>query len=364
MNLVLVQTLKTGEVVQTFLKNVQSVNVISGVTYSVFDQATMKSPESLILKRKGALLEVQVEQQVVLSLEGFYDPSSLAVYSVDGSAAESMVVDASEAGDVVAGEGVNGVVWQAAVVSSSQNEGISETDVGFVIGVGALGAVLNSGFGSSSSETSPVVSSVMIPDAAVNVGDAVTVSITANMEGLVITSGTVNGVAVTDFTDNGGGNYSATYTVSEGGTDIAAGSDIPVSFLLADSAGNEIPEFTSVISQSSDPIDANTASINTVSIADAAMSVGDAVAVTITASEAGLSLISGTVNGVAVTGFTDNGDGSYSANYTIAEGSTAVAADDDIPVSFVLADSAGNETVPFTTAISQGSDPIDPSRPG
>ena len=359
MILILLQTLKTGEVVQTLLKNIQSVSVVSDATYTVFDQATMKPPEGLILKRKGAVLEVEVEQEVVLSLEGFYDQSSLAIYSVDGSAGESMVVDASRVQDVVAGEVVDGVVWQASV-SYAQNDDNSELEVGFVLGVGALGAIMNSGFGSSSSETPSAISSVMIPDAAVNVGDTVTVSILANNEGLVMASGTVNGVAVTDFTDNGGGNYSATYTVSEGDTDIAAGSDIPVSFVLADSAGNEIPEFTSVISQSSDPIDANTASINTVSIADAAMSVGDAVAVTITASEAGLSLVSGTVNGVAVTGFTDNGDGSYSANYTIAEGSTAVAADDDIPVSFVLADSAGNETVPFTTAISQGSDPIDP----
>ena len=55
-----------------------------------------------------------------------------------------------------------------------------------------------------------------------NVGDVVTVSITASEAGLALTSGSINGVAVTAFTDNGAGNYSATYTVLEGHTDRAA----------------------------------------------------------------------------------------------------------------------------------------------
>ena len=43
-----------------------------------------------------------------------------------------------------------------------------------------------------------------------NVGDVVTVSITASEAGLTLNAGTINGVAVTNFTDNGAGNYSAT----------------------------------------------------------------------------------------------------------------------------------------------------------
>ncbi|QKQ26856.1 hypothetical protein [Candidatus Reidiella endopervernicosa] len=60
------------------------------------------------------------------------------------------------------------------------------------------------------------------------VGDAVTVSITAGKAGLSLNSGTINGVAVSGFTDLTGGNYSATYTVAEGHTDRAAGDTIPV----------------------------------------------------------------------------------------------------------------------------------------
>ena len=210
---------------------------------------------------------------------------------------------------------------------------------------------------------SPTITAVTIPDTAMNVGDVVTVSITANEAGLTLTSGTVNGVAVTGFTDNGAGNYSATYTVIEGHADRAAGDAIPVSFILEDTAGNASDTFTTAISQASDAIDANSPTIISVSIADTAMNVGDVVTVSITASEAGLTLTSGSINDVAVTGFTDNGAGSYSTTYTVLEGHTDRAAGDAIPVSFVLADAAGNSSDTFTTAISQASDAIDANSP-
>ena len=210
---------------------------------------------------------------------------------------------------------------------------------------------------------SPTITTVSIPDSAMNVGDVVTVSITASEAGLSLNTGTVNGVAVTGFTDNGAGNYSATYTVLEGQTDRDAGDSIPVSFVLADSAGHISQTYATAISQASDVIDANSPTITAVTIPDTAMNVGDVVTVSITANEAGLTLTSGTVNGVAVTGFTDNSDGTYSAIYTVAEGDTDIAAADDIPVSFILADPAGNDSVEFTTAISQTSDSIDANSP-
>ena len=90
-----------------------------------------------------------------------------------------------------------------------------------------------------------------------NVGDVVTVSITAKRSRSHINSGTINGVAVTNFTDNGAGNYQRDYTVLEGHTDRAAGDAIPVSFILEDAAGNASDTFTTAISQASDAIDAN-----------------------------------------------------------------------------------------------------------
>ena len=108
----------------------------------------------------------------------------------------------------------------------------------------------------------PTISAVSIPNTAMNVGDAVTVTITASETGLSLVSGTINGVAVTGFTDNNDNTYTATYTVAEGNTDIAAGSDIPVSMVLADAAGNNSTAFTTAISQNSDAIDANTPTLS------------------------------------------------------------------------------------------------------
>lgn len=210
---------------------------------------------------------------------------------------------------------------------------------------------------------SPVVSAVSVPNTTMKVGDAVTVTVTAGETGLSFVSGTVNGVAVTGFTDNGDNTYSAVYTVAEGNTDRAADSDIPVSFVLADAAGNSSAAFTTAISQAGDAIDANTPAVSAVSVPNTSMKVGDAVTVTVIAAETGLSLVSGSVNGISVTGFTDSGDNTYTAVYTVSESDTGRAAGDDIPVSFVLADAAGNNTAEFTTAISQGADVIDVTLP-
>ena len=213
---------------------------------------------------------------------------------------------------------------------------------------------------------SPVISDVSIPDAAMHVGDTVTVSITVDDDGgdtYTNLSGTIGGFALSNLSRTDSTTYTAEFTVTEGGTDVAAGSDIPVSLSLEDSVGNTSNTYTTAISQASDAIDANSPVISDVSIPDAAMNVGDTVTVSITADEAGLSLDSGTVNGVAVTGFTDNGGGSYSATYTVAEGDTDRAAGADIPVSIVLSDAAGNTSNTYTTAISQASDAIDANSP-
>ena len=93
---------------------------------------------------------------------------------------------------------------------------------------------------------------------------SVTLSLLASLQAKqvsLLTSGSINGVAVTGFTDNGAGSYSATYTVLEGHTDRAAGDTIPVSFILEDAAGNTSDTFTTAISQASDAIDANSPTI-------------------------------------------------------------------------------------------------------
>ncbi|QKQ26854.1 hypothetical protein [Candidatus Reidiella endopervernicosa] len=158
----------------------------------------------------------------------------------------------------------------------------------------------------------PTISNVTIPNSAMKVGDAVTVSISAGEAGLSLNSGTINGVAVSAFSDLTGGNYSATYTVAEGHTDRAVGDTIPVSFVLDDAAGNSSATYSTGIVQNADSIDANSPTISGVTVPNSAMKVGDAVTVSISAGEAGLSPNSGTINGIAVSGFSDLTGGNYS----------------------------------------------------
>jgi VCBS repeat-containing protein len=103
--------------------------------------------------------------------------------------------------------------------------------------------------------------------------------------------------------------------------------------------------------------------IQGVSAADTAFKIGDVMTVTIQAGEAGLLLESGTVNGKALANFTDKGDGSYTAIYTIAEGDPERAAGDSIPVQLSLKDQAGNISASFTSAIVNAHDAIDSVRP-
>ncbi len=212
----------------------------------------------------------------------------------------------------------------------------------------------------------PVISSVSIPDQAYNVGDAITVTIVAGEAGLTLNSGLVNGVAVTGFSDEGSGTYTATYTVQEGDTDRAAGDAIPVSFVLDDAAGNSSATYSTAISQSADAIDANAPSVNSVSIPNTSMKVGDTVTVTITVADDGgdtYTNLSGTVGGFALSALSRTDSTTYTAQFTVTEGGTDVAAGSAIPVNFTLDDSAGNTSAAFTTAISQGSDSIDANRP-
>lgn len=69
--------------------------------------------------------------------------------------------------------------------------------------------------------TAPVITSVSYSPTSGwrKIGDTVTLTINADAAGYTAGAITVNGVAVTGFTDVGGGIYTATYTVASGNTD-------------------------------------------------------------------------------------------------------------------------------------------------
>lgn len=109
--------------------------------------------------------------------------------------------------------------------------------------------------------TAPTISTVSIPNAAMKIGDQVAATITvadATGETLTLKAGsTIGGFAVGSLTKTDDATYSATFTVAAAGTDVAAGSTVPVSITLVDPAGNESTAYTTAITQNADPIDAN-----------------------------------------------------------------------------------------------------------
>ncbi|PLX88032.1 MAG: hypothetical protein C0618_05340 [Desulfuromonas sp.] len=113
-----------------------------------------------------------------------------------------------------------------------------------------------------------------------NVGDTVTVTLTVGSDnGVPHTNlvGTVGGFALGNFTKINNSTYTAEFTVTEGGTDVAAGGDIPVSLTIDDAAGNTSTVYNTAINQGSDAIDANSPEVSNLSpAADAAAVAVDA----------------------------------------------------------------------------------------
>lgn len=199
----------------------------------------------------------------------------------------------------------------------------------------------------------PVISGVSFNPSTgwLKIGDSVTMTINAGETGLNEKAVTVNGKAVTGFADLGDGSYTAVYTVASGDTDIGDAERIPVRVVFIDDAGNENSPYTvSPIAGACPAVDAHIPDVNSVSFSPASgwCKIGESITVTLDALESGLGLVSGTVNGKAVSGFTDNLDGTYSATYTVSEGDNDISGSSQIPVSFILSDAGGNQNSAFT----------------
>ncbi|MEC4766718.1 DUF4214 domain-containing protein [Halomonas sp. CUBES01] len=219
----------------------------------------------------------------------------------------------------------------------------------------------------------PDVTSVDVADGTYGLGDDVTVSVTFD-EAVTVVTGTptidinVGGNIRTVDLDRGDGTttLSGTYTIqSDDAADSIAIDFNAVSGEIVDNDGdgNSADLSHDAINDSGVTVDVSAPTISAVSIPNASARVGDAVTVSITAGEVGLSLDTGTVNGVPLTGFSDDGGGNYSATYTVQEGDADRAAGDDIPVNVILSDAAGNLSTPYNTSISQGGDAIDANSP-
>ncbi|WP_440875138.1 Ig-like domain-containing protein [Thalassotalea sp. PLHSN55] len=116
--------------------------------------------------------------------------------------------------------------------------------------------------------TAPTITAVSIPNSDHKVGDVVTATITVSSDSDDYTtgsggiSGTINGFTLSSLSKTNDTTYTATFTITDGGTDVGAGSDIAVNFTLTDSSGNTSGAFTTAISQGGDAIYANLPEVN------------------------------------------------------------------------------------------------------
>lgn len=107
--------------------------------------------------------------------------------------------------------------------------------------------------------SAPVIGSVSIPAAPMKIGDVVTatITVTSDTDSYTLSNGSIGGFPLGSLTKINDTTYTATFTVTSGGTDVAAGSDIPVSLVFTDGAGNSNTAYTTAISQSGDAINAS-----------------------------------------------------------------------------------------------------------
>ena len=129
--------------------------------------------------------------------------------------------------------------------------------------------------GLTASAAQPVITGVSIPDVAMNIGDVVTATISVQSDSLTtydLNASTIGGYALSNRVKLDSTTYTAQFTVPSGGTDYAAGADIPTNITLAD--GGLTDTWNTPISQLNDPIDANAPTV-TVNIVDASLYDGD-----------------------------------------------------------------------------------------
>ncbi|RLC36577.1 hypothetical protein DRH27_05015, partial [Candidatus Falkowbacteria bacterium] len=218
---------------------------------------------------------------------------------------------------------------------------------------------------------------VTIPNVAMKVNDIITATTTVGDDngdtyGLVF--GTIGGFTLSSFNRIDATTYTVQFTITEGGADVAAGSNIPVSLIIDDTAGNQSSEYNTAITQANDPIDANTPAIATVSFNPSfgTLKVGDTATATIHAvdDETGLNASSTmTINNVEVSStFSELSSGDYIVTYTVSEYDTDIDDDtEDLPINLSLVDDAGNRSAASTTPDITGRPGVDartPTAPG
>ena len=106
--------------------------------------------------------------------------------------------------------------------------------------------------------TAPTILAVTLPALAMKIDDLVTATITVENDGdetYTLSSSSIAGFPLDNLTKIDNSTYTAQFTVTSGGADVAASQAIPVSVALFDETGNANTPYTTAIEQEGDPID-------------------------------------------------------------------------------------------------------------
>ena len=201
--------------------------------------------------------------------------------------------------------------------------------------------------GESIDANAPTIESISVAAGVHGIGDAVKIVISALETGLTLAAGsTFNGQELTGFSaiDGQAGDYVVTYTVAEGDSNGSDAGWVDSNIALVDAASN-LGEALESVSLGAATIDAHRPEIADIDVATGEFGVGAAVAITLTASnaETGLVLVDGSsFNRVLLSGFGDNGDGTYNVTYTVSEGDLDIADGGTVITDIAFTDDAGN----------------------
>ena len=168
--------------------------------------------------------------------------------------------------------------------------------------------------------------------------------------------------------ENSPGTYTTTYTVEEGHDDVAAGGAVTIVLEYADAAGNAAAEVYTVNTNlpNGTSIDANSPTIeaSSISVAAGTYGIGGEIAITINASESGLSLYgfgvdgdtaNGTFNGQKIADFANLGtSNTYTGKYTVTDSDASVADGGEVEVNIALVDASGNIGTAVTKVMLNG----------
>ncbi|HEY0288216.1 MAG TPA: DUF4347 domain-containing protein [Pseudomonas sp.] len=239
--------------------------------------------------------------------------------------------------------------WQV-IVSGLSGDGTLRLDLhnsgtGIVSGTStAIGAGYAAGQAYILDHTPALITNVSVPNTPLKAGDTATVTITVGNDGgdpYTLASSTIGGYTLSNLTRVNSTTYTSQFTVTQGGTDVAASSDVPLNIVLADSAGNRNAAYITPISQSLDSINANAPTGINLSNASVRISEGpNATVGTLSTTDASIG-DSFTYSLVSGAGSTDNASFSLVGD-TLKVVDSAALGEGDYSVRIRTTDSGGN----------------------